>query len=141
MNKLLTEKTEVVAYFLWEETGNNNALHQWYCAEDIACFLEDCAIFTPDDIKRIMDRGPQDLGYIEFVRHIAFRIYVYTDDQGAATNWFAAERLLANREWCACATELASIYHAEKEHSSFIRAIRSSKVRGFYDGKGNTPLL
>lgn len=133
MNEFLMEKTKIAAYFLWEETKHDHPLNHWYCAEDIACFLEESLVFDAATIEGIVRRGVYDISYIQFIRHIAYRIYVYTNQTDADTNWFAAERLVANAEWCAAVTDMSKTYNMEKDSSDFLRSIRSDKVRSFYN--------
>ena len=135
MDKSLFENTKVAAYFLWEHTQNSNALNLWYCAEDIACYLEQEDILTRAALTAIMRASVYDLGYISFVRPIAFRIYVYTNCDDSLSNWYAAERLLNNEEWCEALTSMADYYRSEKNNSGMISEVRSDQVRNYYESK------
>jgi hypothetical protein len=128
----LYDATRVIAYFLWEYSGNDDALCHWYCAEDTACYFQESGIFSVEDIENIKRKGLYSEEYIAFVRHIAFRIYTYTLNENCRTNWFTTERLLYNVEWCAAITKLASIYDAEKGNCELTKKIISSKVKKFY---------
>jgi hypothetical protein len=114
MNEKLFNNTKLCAYFLWEYTNAENTLILWYCSEDMASFLEQHDYLTPDKIMAVLRLGVYDLGYINFVRHIAYRIYQYTNNSDSIANWFAAEHLISNYEWRVAITEMASIYASEK---------------------------
>jgi hypothetical protein len=110
MNNKLFAHTKLAAYFLWEYTGNDNTLKLWRCAEDIAEFLQSSGILSPDRVVSILRLGIYDLGYINFVRHIAYRIYIHTENEDSLANWFVAERLLSNAEWRQAVTDMANIF-------------------------------
>jgi hypothetical protein len=129
----LYENTKVAAYFLWEHTGCDNALHMWICAEDLACFFEQTDILDERRISGIARLSRLDPGYVQCVRHIAFRIYVYSNNQNEWDNWFAAERLLANAEWARALTGMANIYRKEGTNHLVMGRVRSENVRAYYD--------
>ena len=129
MNEVLFENTKISSYFLWEYTYAENALGLWTCAEDIANYLEVAGIFTPRQIKDIIDKGIYSYEYIGFVRHIAFRIFIYTGHDDAETNWFRAEKLLNNSEWCAAITQTAKIYFDNKSNFDSLPGVRSEQVK------------
>ena len=129
MSDALFENTKLASYFLWEYTQGENALGLWVCAEDIAYYLEVAGIFTPRQIGEIKERGVYSAEYIVFVRHIAFRIYIYTGRSEADANWFAAERLLANGEWCLAITQIAKIFSENNKNFELLTGIRSEKVK------------
>jgi len=133
MNDELFECTKMAAYFLWEHTGCDNALSLWYCAEDIACYLEQNSIFSYENVNDIIELGYENAAYIYFVRHIAFRIYIYTNCDDALTNWFAAERLLDIDEWIKSITTMAVIYRKEQANHTVMDEVRSENVRTFYN--------
>jgi hypothetical protein len=133
LENALFEHTKVVSYFLWEYTGCDRALELWYCAEDIACYFEQMGILSADRVTAVKQLGVYDPAYIHFLRHVAFRIYIYTGQPDANTNWFITERLLVNPEWVAALVGMASIYKSEKTNEDFIRGVRSDNVRAYYD--------
>ena len=110
----------------------DDALSHWYCAEDTACYFQENGVISPDDVNRILRSGMRSEKYIAFVRHIAFRIYIYNSRDDELANWYMAERLLFNGEWVSAITRLASIYDAEKGSSELVNMIRSSKVKNYY---------
>jgi len=132
MNTQLFDSTKVTAYFLWEYTQCDNALGLWTCAEDIANYMEFAGIFSPEKIKEITDNGLFSFEYIGFLRHIAFRIHVYSRQEDAETNWFAAERLINNYEWCVSVTQIAQIYNDNKHNFKALSGVRSEQVRQNY---------
>ncbi len=133
MDEVLFENTKLAAYFLWEYTKTENALNHWYCAEDIACFLEASGILHEDSIINIKKRGMYDYSYINFIRNIAFRIYVYTNVVQKTTNWYVSERIVNNLECCKALITIAQIYNKEKANVNFITGLKSEKVRSFYN--------
>lgn len=133
MNTDLFDQTKVSAYFLWEYTKHENALGLWYCAEDMACYLERMGITGVSRIEEIKRLGVYDIEYVAFVRHLAFRIYVYTCKEDKLTNWFAAEKLIKNGEWCDSITKMAMFYATQKDNAELMSGIRSEGVRSYYD--------
>jgi hypothetical protein len=110
MDTKLFDSTKFAAYFLWEYTHEDNTLKLWRCAEDIAAFLKSSEIFHPDYIVNIIRLGVYDMGYIAFVRQIAYRIFIHTGCGDALANWYSAEKLLANHEWRKAITDMSYIY-------------------------------
>lgn len=131
MNKDLYEKTKIVAYYLWECTGHENALSLWYCAEDLAHFFETREFFTVESIM-LHTGGCYDIRYIAFVRNIAFRIFVYTKNSDHLKNWYDAEALLGNKEWVDAVIQVAQIFHNNKRDFSKLVGVRSEHVRSYY---------
>jgi len=127
----LFEKTKVASYFIWEYTQADNALALWACAEDTANFLDFSGIYDPERITDILHKGIYSLEYISFVRHIAYRLYIYINCEKEETNWFAAEKLLRNDEWRAAITEIAKIYNENKSNFDKL-SIRSDIVKKNY---------
>jgi hypothetical protein len=128
MNGDLFEKTKLAAYFLWEHTSCESALDLWYCAEDIACYFEQTGILSPSRVTSIKQLGVYDMAYIHFVRHVAFRIFVYTNHDDAEENWFAAERLLSISEWVNALVGMADTLHNQETEG-----VRNESVKAFYD--------
>lgn len=132
MNTDLFECTKLSAYFLWEATNCENALTLWYCAEDIACYFERNDITDSASINIFKNRSKYDIAYINFVRNIAYRLFVYTNNTDAMSNWFAAERLLDNLEWCQATISISARYLSEKSSQDFVNGIRSTNVKSYY---------
>ena len=133
MDEALFDNTKKAAYFLWEYTQVDNTLQLWYCAEDIACFLEQSVILSGKQLEAILALDVYDLGYIQFVRHIAYRIYIYTNNNDALFNWYAAERLLANGEWRQAVIHMAYTYNTQKTVAGGLSCIHSGHVKNFYE--------
>ncbi len=125
---------KVIAYFLWEYTHSDNALGLWTCAEDIACHFEEFDL-SMDDFAYIKGLSKYDYNYISLLREIAYRIYVYTGNEDHIFNWFVAERLIENGEWCNAIVKVASFYGSQKQNDDFVSGIRSLKVRKFYSSQ------
>lgn len=132
MNESLFNSTKVAAYFLWEYTEHDNALSLWYCAEDIAYFFERKEYFHFNDLLDIILRDTKDMKRVNFTRHIAFRIYIYTRNSDRIKNWFIAERLLNNQEWAESVCSIATIYHENKTNFSKLVGVRSEQVKQYY---------
>jgi hypothetical protein len=90
-------------------------------------------ILNADRVMAIRQLGVYDPAYIHFLRHVAFRIYIYTDQPDAESNWMIAERLLVNPEWVMALVAMASIYKSEKNNKDFIKDVRSDNVRAYYN--------
>jgi len=119
MEEKLFDDTKLAAYHLWEHTRLDNTLQLWYCVEDIACFLKQSDILTDTQFEAIVRLNEHDLGYIQFVRHIAYRIYVYTGNSDALFNWYTTENLLGNMEWRQALVGMASFYSKQKIDKGF----------------------
>ena len=128
----LFENTRIAAYFLWEYTECENALDLWLCAEEIAWFFEQTDIIDVSHIGRILQTGRYDISYICFLRHIAYRIFLFTNRPDEWHNWFAAERLVNNHEWINAVTSMSNIFRKEKSNSSVMGDVRSDNVRAYY---------
>ena len=129
MSDILFDNTKLASYFLWEYTKGENALSLWVCAEDIAHYLETTGIFSSGQIDYIKNKGIYSYEYIGFVRHIAYRIYIYTNNCDAEYNWFSAEKLLCNGEWCAAVTQIAKIFYENQSNFDLLQGVRSDVVR------------
>ncbi|MDR2648574.1 MAG: hypothetical protein LBB94_02495 [Clostridiales bacterium] len=132
MNEILFDNTKRAAYFLWEYTRIDNTLRLWYCAEDIACFLEQSNILSLSQLEPIINLDTADPGYIQFVRHIAYRIYIYTGNSNAVLNWFTAEHLLENGEWRQALICMAVFYNTQKSVAGGLSGIHCGEVKNFY---------
>ena len=116
MDNLLFNQTKQAAYCLWEHIGFVSALNCWYCAEDMAVFFAASGLTEPASVEAIRQINKEDPAYIRFVRHMAFRIYVYANRDDALANWFAAEHLLADGEWQRALTAMAAHMQAKPHH-------------------------
>jgi len=132
MNDILFENTKIAAYFLWEATGCGNALGLWTCAEDIGSGLEARGVLSPDKMNAITDMGLYSSEYIGLIRHIAFKIFVYTGQRDQEANWFIAEALARSYEWRESITHIARIYSENKSNFMALSGVRSSQVRQNY---------
>jgi hypothetical protein len=133
MNQPLFENTKLAAYFLWERTACENTLNLWNCAEDIACYLEQNEILSSERIVDFLKYGRFDIRYIQFVRHISFRIYLYTGREDSLANWFAAESLLENGEWRSAIAAMALICNEGKNTINGLNELHSGQIKSFYD--------
>jgi len=132
MNGILFENTKIAAYFLWEKTRCSNAMNLWYCAEDIACFFERSGYLDKNSIDGILSFNSHCDIYINFMRHVAYRIYIYTECENDLVNWFAAEQLIKICEWTQALANMAAIYRNEGVKHTLLGEIRSDNVRSYY---------
>ena len=58
------EHTKLVAYYLWEHSGCENALNLWYASEDIASFFEQANILDTGMVDSIKKLGLGSEGYV-----------------------------------------------------------------------------
>jgi hypothetical protein len=130
MEKNWFESTKIVAYFLWEHSGYDNALDLWYAAEDIACFFEQANILDTEMVDSIVGLGIASGGYIWFVRHIAYRLHLYTQTTDELINWFLAERLIAIPAWIESLTDMAALLRTDADDA--VGQLRSDIVRSVY---------
>ena len=128
----LQRSTQVVSYFLWEYTMHDNALDLWYCAEDIAFYAEQFDMTQDNVLHQIKYTGKYDYGYVEFIRNISYRIYVYTRCKDSQTNWFLAEDLIENKEWVNELANMSAIYRKIRQNQLDACIIRSDKIRNYY---------
>ena len=131
MNQELFEATKIAAYTIWERTKCQNALALWYCSEDIANYLERSGILSDDGIKAILQKDKYDRAYIEFMQHIAYRLYIYTNREDELENWFDAEKLSQNDEWLAASLNMAQMFSENKENVKNL-GIKCEAVRDYY---------
>ena len=125
------ECTKMVAYYLWEHTGYENALSLWYAAEDIACFFEQTNILELGMVDSIIRLGLRSEGYIWFLRHISYRLYLHTGNTDELANWYLAECLLGNPAWVQCLEEMANLLSSGS--AGTIGQVRSDIVRSYYE--------
>ena len=131
MAKSWFECTRVVAYYLWEHTGCDNAFEMWCAAEDIACFFEQANILEQEMISSIKGLGAASEGYVWFMRHVSFRLYVYTNNPDHLTNWYLVEQLINIPELVQNLTEMATILRSNAKDA--MGQLRSDTVRQYYD--------
>ena len=134
MNNDWYGNTQIAAYYIWEHSGNENALDLWYAAGDIASYFEQANILEAVTVEGIKDLGLHSDGYIWFVRNLAFRLHIFTGNEHKLTNWFLAEKLLDTREWIDSITNMASILRA----GTGLNQLRSEKLRQFYEISPNS---
>lgn len=128
----LTQNTKTAAYYLWNATRYDSPLNHWLCAEDIACEFETMGVTSVDNVKAIISKGVYDLGYVEFVRKVAYMLYIYANNDDDLANWYLAERLISNGEWITAVTNIASIYRENKGDSELVPSLRSEAVQQHY---------
>lgn len=132
MKQNLFDNTKVAAYYLWEYTKHENALDLWHCAEDIAYYFEREDIISISRLKSILQGSRFFFPYIDFVRNIAYRMYVCTNIADPYRNWYMAEKLLDNQEWVKAVIEVARIYRKIREGDDEAKScIRSSWIRKY----------
>jgi len=135
MSHELVTNAKIASYFIWEYTNGDDPLNLWYCAEDIASWFERRGFLTREGIITLLKGDRDSFEYIEFTRHIAFRIFIYTNNEDSVRNWYIAERLLYNHEWTEAIASLASLYShlkTDKENTGEMN-IRSPLIRDFYE--------
>jgi len=109
MSMSLFDNTKVASYFLWEHAQCNKALDLWYCAEDIARYFVSEGLCTISSVNALLDLDYYNIKYIAFVRHIAFRIHIYSGCDNELHNWYTAERLLGLNEWVDALVNMAFV--------------------------------
>lgn len=139
MKSKLYEATKVASYFLWEYTKCQNALSLWYCAEEIAFFLESRNIIYKEQIKRYTMLPKDDYEYIAFMRHIAYRIFIFTNNPDANHNWYVAEKLAQNGEWLDEICTTARVYSLLRkgEYPETKDCIRTKRIKNDFQKKQN----
>ena len=98
MDKEIFESKKTIAYFLWEYTNCDNTFCLWQCAENIAQYFKREKLFHPENVFDIIYSHKNKPLYINFIRQIAFRIFLYTQNKDEKFNWYAAEKLISNSE-------------------------------------------
>ena len=124
------ECTKVVAYYLWEHTGCENALEMWCAAEDIACFFEQANILEDGMITSIKGLGVGSEAYVWFTRNVSYRLYVYTRNADHLTNWYLVEQLMNIPEVVQNLAYMAAMLRSDADAT--MRQVRSDTVRKFY---------
>lgn len=132
MNSLIFENTRIAAYYLWEFASGTSASKLWACAEDFASYLERRDICDIEGIYDILKRGKSDICYINFVRNLSYRLYLYTEDSNQISNWYAAEKLLSNNEWCYSIAAVAHALRNARFNADELSCIRSELVKRYY---------
>lgn len=132
MNKELLENTKVATYFLWEYTRSDNAMDLWYCAEDMAYYFETNRIEKMEDIYAVLKKGKNSFEYINIIRNLSFRIYLYSKNEDCLSNWYVAERLFSNSEWCGAVINMANEFRKNKGKAESLNGIHLETVRQYY---------
>ena len=125
------EHTKITAYYLWECSGDGDALKLWYAAEDIASFFEQSKILDAQIVDGIKRMGSGSEGYIWFVRNLAYRVYLHTQNPNELDNWFLTERMLEIPAWLESITAMAAMLNKGDEDD--MKHVRSDTVRSFYE--------
>jgi len=137
MKDKLFDDIKLTAYFLWECIYNSDngdtALKLWYCAEDLAFYFQKSAIYSEYSLENILNKGKYSKYYIDFVRNIAFRIYLFTGNDDSEANWYMAEKLLKNTEWKDAIIDAANIYDNINNEKDVIKTIMSENIRKYYE--------
>ena len=128
------ERTKVVAYYLWECSDADDALSLWYAAEDIASFFEQSNILDVRMVDGIKQMGHGSEGYVWFVRHIAYRMYIHTNNPNDLDNWFLSERVLEISDWIENVIAMAEMLSRDSENAA--QHVRSDSIRSFYESCG-----
>ena len=128
MKNILSESTKVASYLLWEKTRHNSALDLWYCCENIALYLEQNDIISIIKLEEIIKKNKSAYEYINFVSNISFRIYLVSRDRSSLENWYVAESLLNDYEWCRAIVNMAYVYRATRE-GKIETTVRSEWIR------------
>lgn len=136
MKNVLSDSTKLASYLLWEKTKHNNALDLWYCAENIAYYFESNDITSMVALQEIVSRSKYDFIYINFVRKIAYCIYLSTADSASLRNWYIAEALLEDAEWCKAVVNIAYVFRVMRE-KKIDTSIRSEWIRRKLEGKAD----
>ena len=108
MNNQVFESTKLAAYFLWEYTNHNNALSLWQCAENIANYFHNKNLLSIKNIHDIIYLPKNNPAYVNFIRNISFRIFIYTNNFDDKFNWFTSEKLVTNSEWLLAVLNIAN---------------------------------
>ena len=124
------ESTQLAAYHLWEYTNHDNALDLWHCAEDISCYLEQANVLDESMMQSIKCLGKGSEGYIWFVRHVAYRLHLYSRNHDDLANWYIAEKLIEDLSWTKSITEMA--FMLRKDSGRAMGQLRSEQIKNFY---------
>lgn len=134
MNTDLYDASKVASYFIWDITRHACALDHWYCAEDIACYFEVLGIRNLDDALSFLKKDKDDVEYVDFLRNISYRIFLYTRNDDSLFNWYAAEKLTHTTEWLIAVSKIAEIFHRLRfvNNADGEIGIQSELIRRFY---------
>ena len=131
INNILSYNTQIASYLLWEKTKNSSncsALSSWYCCEDIAFYFKENKIISLIKLKEISNKEKSNIDYINFIRNISYRIYIFTNNNNSKYNWYIAESLLENYEWCRTMVNIAYIYN-EIMKSNIKVTVRNENIK------------
>lgn len=109
MNNQIFDATKLIAYFLWEYTGNKNTIMMWRCAESICQYVKNQGLCSHNKLQEIIRLPRQNDIYKNFVRGIAYRIFLFTENSNEKTNWFCAEKIIFNMECLLAIIKVSSI--------------------------------
>ena len=123
------ENIKIISYFLWSFTGCDRPMDMWLCAEEIGSFAEQFGYLSHTRLNGMLSKGKFDFSYIQFIRNLAFRIYLFTGCESSDFNWYCAELLLQNNEWRQALLNVANAYHSDPEISS---RLHSAHLRELY---------
>ncbi|MDR2938976.1 MAG: hypothetical protein LBV08_01505, partial [Clostridiales bacterium] len=99
---------------------------------DIGCYFERYDITSILEFEKLSNLQEIDVEYINLIRNIAFRVYIYTNTKDMMTNWLVAENLAKNYEWVEAITIAANFYKKTKMNNNFIDNVRSETVKKYY---------
>ena len=125
----LFNSTKIASYFIWEYTRCDIAMNMWYCAEDTANYFERGGYTDKQLVRQIVMLDPNHAQYIDFIRHIAFRLYIYTNRADELSNWLDAEKLARCGEWLDAIIDMAVIFSTQK---AILSGIKSDYIRNCY---------
>jgi len=109
------EQTKLAAFHIWQHTGCEDTLSLWYLAEDIAGYLEHHGLLGETALAQKASLPADSAEYIDFIRQIAYRLYIYIGINDETYNWHITERLLSNAEWCHAVLMIAAALHALRD--------------------------
>ena len=133
----MKEHLKLAAFYLWQYTGYSNTQALWYCAEDIASFFERCQYTTEESVQKVMNLNRADRDYRAFIRHISYRLHLYTGIIDDSFNWQVTEKLLDNVEWresiIALAAGLSTMRRGESPQDDY--QLQSPVIKEYYPNK------
>jgi hypothetical protein len=133
LSRDMTESTKLASFFLWEYSGHQNTLALWYCTEDIASFLDRGELYREERLQEVLRLNRNDREYRAFIRHLAYRVHLYTGIMDDGFNWYTAENLLRNGEWRSAICSLAAGLRLMREGSGQNYKILSPLVKNYYN--------
>lgn len=98
MDARVFNNQKLIAYFLWEYTKHENSISLWHCAKSIAKYFCEKNIFDNNSLEKIIYLPKDKTKYIDFIRNISYRIFLFDKNHDNNLNWFAAEKIIFNAE-------------------------------------------